>query len=205
MEKIITFVKNELEKDYSGHNFQHIERVVQNAKTILQKEGGNTKIVLTASYLHDCVDEKLFVDTSFQWEKIEQLLELLSYSKEEINQVQEIITSISYHQGNQKELKTLEAKIVRDADRLDALGAIGIIRTIEYGNHKKRLFYEESNLEKKNGKIQFKSSTNTTLSHFYDKLLKLEKLMHTKTAKTIAHRRTLFLKKFLNEFYDEIV
>ena len=103
-----------------------------------------------------------------------------------------------------KVVNNLNLEIVRDADRLDALGAIGIIRTIEYGTSKNRNFYEEENLKRLSDHVEFDKSTNTSLSHFYDKLLKLKDYMHTFTAKKIAEKRTAFLKTFLDEFYDEI-
>ena len=87
---------------------------------------------------------------------------------------------------------------------MDALGAIGVIRTVEYGNSKHRLFYEEENLNRNENSITFKNSTNTSLSHFYDKLLKLKDYMHTYTAKKLAEKRHNFLISFLAEFYDEI-
>lgn len=204
MEKeIIDFVKNELKNDNSGHDYEHIERVVNNAKKIIRNEGGNEKIILTSCYLHDCVDSKLFDDIDNQIIKIKKILNK-KYQKEEIDEIIEIITSISFNNNNYKDLKTLNAMIVRDADRLDAIGSIGIIRTIMYGNSKKRKFYESANLKMINNKYIFNESTETTLSHFYDKLLKLDNLMHTKTAHTMACQRMKIMKLFLEQFYDEI-
>ena len=119
-------------------------------------------------------------------------------------EILEIINSISYSKGNTNDVNNLNLEIVRDADRLDALGAIGIIRTIEYGASRNRDFYEEANLKRLSDHVAFDKSTNTSLSHFYDKLLKLKDYMHTYTAKKLAEKRTTFLKTFLDEFYDEI-
>lgn len=202
-QSIIEFVKNELKTDNSGHDYEHIERVVNNAKKLMKNEGGNAKIILTSCYLHDCVDSKLFDNVDRQILKIKDLLKH-EYQKEEIDEIIEIITSISFNNNNYKELKTLNAMIVRDADRLDAIGSIGIIRTIMYGNSKHRQFYEAANLKKVEGKYTFNQSTETTLSHFYDKLLKLDVLMHTKTAYSIACQRMEIMKQFLEHFYDEI-
>ena len=94
--------------------------------------------------------------------------------------------------------------IVRDADRLDAIGAIGIIRTIEYGNSHNRKFYDDNNLKYENNRYSFNESSDTTLSHFYDKLLKLYDLMHTDAGKKLARKRAEFLKIFLDEFYEEL-
>ena len=204
MNNIVEFVKNELAFDNSGHNFQHIERVVNNAKYLIKHEGGNEKIIVTACYLHDIIDHKLFDNIDIQKEKIVKLLIENGYLPSEIEEIIEIIENISFSKGNINECNNLNLEIVRDADRLDALGAIGVIRTVEYGNSKHRLFYEEENLNRNENSITFKNSTNTSLSHFYDKLLKLKDYMHTYTAKKLAEKRHNFLISFLDEFYDEI-
>lgn len=204
MNNIIEFVKKELAFDNSGHNFQHIERVVKNALYLIKHEGGNERIIVTACYLHDIIDHKLFDNIDTQKDKIVKLLIDNHYLPTEIEEIIEIIESVSFSKGNINECNNLNLEIVRDADRLDALGAIGIIRTIEYGNSKNRLFYEEENLNRNENNIIFKDSTNTSLSHFYDKLLKLKDLMHTFTAKKLAEKRHQFLLLFLEEFYSEI-
>ena len=204
MNNIIEFVKKELAFDNSGHNFQHIERVVKNALYLIKHEGGNERIIVTACYLHDIIDHKLFDNIDTQKDKIVKLLIDNHYLPTEIEEIIEIIESVSFSKGNINECNNLNLEIVRDADRLDALGAIGIIRTIEYGNSKNRLFYEEENLNINENKIIFKDSTDTSLSHFYDKLLKLKDLMHTFTAKKLAEKRHQFLLLFLEEFYSEI-
>lgn len=204
MNKIIDFVKKELLCDNSGHNFQHIERVVKNASYLIKYEGGNEKIIITACYLHDVIDHKLFEDVDAQKVKIINLLIDNNYLTSEIDEIIAIIENVSFSKGNINECDNLNLKIVRDADRLDALGAIGIVRTIEYGNSKNRLFYEEANLDRTKIGVIFKDSTNTSLSHFYDKLLKLKDLMHTSTAKKMAEKRHKFLLIFLEEFYEEL-
>ena len=204
MNKIIAFVKDELSFDHSGHNFSHIERVVKNAEMLIKHEGGNSKIIITACYLHDIIDSKLFDDIEKQKEKIVNVLINSSYYPAEIEEILEIIESVSFSKGNINDVDNLNLEIVRDADRLDALGAIGIIRTIEYGASKKREFYTEENLSRSLDEVKFNKSTETTLSHFYDKLLKLKDYMHTYTAKKIANERTKFIEEFLSEFYKEI-
>lgn len=204
MNKIIAFVKDELSFDHSGHNFSHIERVVKNAEMLIKHEGGNRKIIITACYLHDIIDTKLFDDIEKQKEKIVNVLVNASYFPTEIEEVIEIIESVSFSKGNINDVDNLNLEIVRDADRLDALGAIGIIRTIEYGASKKREFYTEENLNRSLDEVKFNKSTETTLSHFYDKLLKLKDYMHTYTAKKIANERSKFIEEFLSEFYKEI-
>ena len=204
MNKIIDFAKEELSCDNSGHNFQHIERVVKNASYLIKYEGGNEKIIITACYLHDVIDHKLFDNLDIQKDKIIKILIDNNYLPCEIEEIIDIIENVSFSKGNINECDNLNLKIVRDADRLDALGAIGIVRTIEYGNSKNRLFYEEENLNRSNNLVKFNNSTNTSLSHFYDKLLKLKDLMHTSTAKTMAAKRHEFLLIFLEEFYREV-
>ena len=168
MDKIINFVRKELANDSSGHDFFHAQRVVNNALKILKHENANEKIVVCACYLHDCVDKKLFENVNEQIEKVKFLLKD-NFNKEEIDNIIDIITSISYNNGNFKELSSKEAIIVRDADRLDAIGSIGIIRTIEFGNSKNRKFYSEENIKEEGKNLVFGESSNTTLSHFYDK------------------------------------
>ena len=204
MKNIKEFVKKELAHDNTGHGYQHALRVYANAKKILQIEGGNEKIVLTAALVHDCIDKKLFDNQQERINVVNSFLSSQGYSEQEVEEIDYIITNISWNDGQNTELKSLNAKIVRDADRLDAIGAVGIIRTIEYGNAKGRLFYDDDNLKFYNGKLEFHKITESTLSHFYEKLLLLKDLMHTNTAKQMAKQRNEFMKNFLQEFYEEI-
>lgn len=204
MEKILNFVKQELLHDNSGHDFQHALRVYNNAKKINDKEIGNEKIVLTAALMHDTVDKKLFENFDERINYVKQFLNDNNYTSEEIDEIVYIISNISWNDGKNTELNSLNAKIVRDADRLDAIGAIGIIRTIEYGNSKERKFYDSENILFNNGKYEFNHITNSTLSHFYEKLLLLKDKLHTKTALDMAEERHKFMLLFLDEFYKEI-
>ena len=204
MKTIKEFVKKELSKDNSGHGYQHALRVYGNAKKILQAEGGNEKVVLTAALIHDTVDKKLFDDFDKRIEVVKAFLFAQKYTEKEVNEIIYIISNISWNGGKNVELDSLNAMIVRDADRLDAIGAIGIIRTTEYGVSRQRNFYDEDNLKVVDGKFYFKDITTSTLSHFYEKLLLLKDLMHTQTAKRLAERRHIFMEEFLQEFYDEL-
>lgn len=190
---IRNFVIKELGADHSGHNHQHAFRVAHNADIILNRENGNRKITMAAAYLHDCVDQKLFSNPTPQIDKIRILLKETNYSDNEIETVINIIQNISYNNGNYSELTLHEAMITRDADRLDAIGAIGIVRAIEYGTIKRRSFYSANNKD-----------PNTTLAHFYNKLLKLEGLMLTATGKELAAERHQFLLLFISQFYKEL-
>jgi len=204
MEKIINFVKQELLHDNSGHYLQHALRVCSNAKKINDKEMGDEKIVLTAALIHDTVDKKLFENFDERIDYVKQFLNDNNYTLEEIDEIIYIISNISWNNGKNTELNSLNAKIVRDADRLDAIGAIGIIRTIEYGNSKQRKFYDSENILFNNGNYEFNHITNSTLSHFYEKLLLLKDKLHTKTALNMAKQRHKFMLLFLDEFYKEI-
>ena len=204
MEKIINFVKQELLHDNSGHGLQHALRVYSNAKKINAKEMGDEKVVLTAALIHDTVDKKLFNNFDERIKYVRQFLDDNNYTNEEIDEIMYIISNISWNEGKNVELNSLNAKIVRDADRLDAIGAIGIIRTIEYGNSRQRNFYDSENLLLNKGKYEFGNITNSTLSHFYEKLLLLKDKLHTKTALDMAEERHNFMLLFLDEFYNEI-
>lgn len=204
MEKIIEFVKQELSKDNSGHGLQHALRVYNNAKKINNIEKGDEKIVLTAALIHDTVDKKLFDNFDERVEYVKHFLASSNYTSSEIDEIIYIISNISWNNGVNAELNSLNAKIVRDADRLDAIGAIGIIRTIVYGCSRERNFYDDKNLKIVDGSYQFNECTNSTLSHFYEKLLLLKDKLHTKTALKMAEDRHEFMVSFLDEFYDEL-
>ena len=204
MEKIIDFVRRELMLDNSGHGLQHALRVYNNAKKINDKELGNEKIVLTAGLLHDTVDKKLFTDIDGRIAYVKNFLLNNNYTLEEVDEIIYIISNISWNKGKNVELNSLNAKIVRDADRLDAIGAIGVVRAIEYGNANHKNFYDDENLRKTDGKYEFCKITSSTLSHFYEKLLLLKENLHTKTALKMAEERHRFMILFFNQFYSEI-
>ena len=201
---IIDFVTKELSKDNSGHGIQHAKRVFSNAKKIIAKEGGNEKVVLTSALIHDAIDKKLFDDVDERIELVKNFLKANNYSEDEINEIIYIISNISWNNGQNKQLDSLNAKIVRDSDRLDAIGAMGIIRTIEYGNSHNRNFYEEANIKNTGAGYTFGEITSSTLSQFYEKLLLLKDLLHTETAKKMAEERHGFMQQFLQEFYNEL-
>ena len=204
MKKIIDFVSNQLGNDNTGHGLQHALRVYNNAKKINCVEKGDEKIVLTASLIHDTIDKKLFKNTTEQINLVRQTLIENNYAQSEIDEIVYIITNISWNNGKNNELNSLNAKIVRDADRLDALGAMGIIRTIEYGNSHHQPFYDENNIKTINNHFTFNQITKSSLSHFYEKLLLLKDNLHTDTARKMAETRHKFLLSFLQQFYDEL-
>jgi uncharacterized protein len=201
---ILDFVEKELGNDLTGHSYMHAKRVAKNALLLASREGGDKRVIEAAAWLHDCADEKLYQDTAAQKSKISAILKRNNYKEAEIAEIMTIIDTISFHKEKDHPLTSLNAQIVSDADKLEAIGAIGIIRTIEYGARKGRPFYEEKNLELVDGEYQFKEETETTLTHFYQKLLRLGEHFYTATAKEEAEPRMKFLRLFVQEFYREL-
>ncbi|SCH61179.1 putative hydrolase [uncultured Clostridium sp.] len=203
IEETKLFVKDKLKKDGTGHDWYHIERVYNMAKYIGERENANMFIVEMAALLHDIDDWKL--SDSYSTSLTESFLKSVSVDKEDFDDIMNIINTMSFKGGVvSSKQNTIEGKIVQDADRLDALGAIGIARTFAYGGSKNRLIYDP-NIDP----IEFKSldevkyKENHIINHFYEKLLKLKDLMNTEIAKDIANERHEFMEQFLHKFYNE--
>ena len=206
IERTIDFVKYELQNAEGGHDWWHIERVYKNAIHIAQSESANLLVIKLAALLHDIADAKFYDgDENIGPEKAKQFLESLMVEKEVINHVVNIIRHISFKGGNFKnDFYSNELAIVQDADRLDALGAIGIARAFNYGGFANRKIYDpEVPPDLKMSKEAYKKSTAPTINHFYEKLLLLKNKMNTATGKKIAAERHLYMEKFLEEFYAE--
>ena len=206
IEKTIVFVKEKLEGAEAGHDWFHIERVWKLSKKIAEKEGGNLEVIELSALLHDIADPKFHNgNETLALEISRNFLESEMVSEEIILQVLFIIKNISFkNRGELPENLPLELEIVQDADRLDAIGAIGIARTFNFGGFKNNLMYHpeiKPNLGM--NKEEYKKSNGTTINHFYEKLLLLKNLMNTETAKKIASERHDFMLKFLDEFYKE--
>ncbi len=204
--KAVEFVKKELKGAEGGHDWWHIERVWKNAKFIAEAEHANNFIVELGALLHDIADAKFHngnEDAGAQ--KARVFLESLLVNNEAIRHVENIIKNISFKGGNfTPGFYSIELAIVQDADRLDALGAIGIARAFNYGGFKGRELYNPSikpNL--KMSKETYRKSTAPTINHFYEKLLLLKEKMNTGTGKKLAEERHRFMEQFLNEFYKE--
>ena len=205
LEKTRDFVKDKLYGEGSGHDWYHIERVANLAKHIGTKENGDLFIIEMTALLHDIDDWKFSKGTETDTTVTENFLNSLNISQEIIDNIITIIKTMSFKGGlADSTQKTLEGMIVQDADRLDAIGAIGIARTFAYGGSKNRPIYDPTippidftSLE------EVKNAENHTINHFYEKLLKLKDLMNTKTAKEIAKERHDFMENFLKEFYKE--
>jgi uncharacterized protein len=206
IENTITFVKNQLQNAESGHNWFHVERVYKNAMLIAKTESCNLLVVQLAALLHDIADSKFHNgDETIGPKTARNFLESQNVDEETILHVVQIIENLSFKGGNfQKTFRSKELDIVQDADRLDAIGAIGIARTFNYGGFKNREIYNPEiapNLSM--NKEEYKNSTAPTINHFYEKLLLLRDLMITETAKKIAAQRHQFMETFLAQFYAE--
>jgi uncharacterized protein len=204
--KTILFVKQKLENAEGGHDWFHIERVYKNALSIAENEVCNVDVVKLGALLHDIADSKFHNGDETVGPKIAREFLLINEVEEvTIQHVINIIENISFKGGStQKTFSSIELDIVQDADRLDAIGAIGIARTFNYGGFKNRPLYNPNiapNLHM--SKEEYKSSQAPTLNHFYEKLLLLKDKMNTKTGKQIAQERHQFMMNFLSQFYAE--
>ena len=198
-----TLVKQKMKND-PAHDFNHIMRVCKNAQKLCKKEKANQKIVQSAALLHDIIsypksDKRSKLSSQKSADEAKKILKKLNFTSEEIQIVSDAIHDHSFSRG--KTPKTLEGKILQDADRLDALGAIGIARVFAVGGSEKRPFY---NSKDPFCKTHTPDDETWTLDHFYKKLLKLESLMNTKSAKIEAKKRTNVLKFFLSELKNEL-
>lgn len=204
IQKTIKFVTQLLEKNSDGHDIFHIKRVVNNAQLLAKKEGGNIFLIEMSAWLHDVGDYKLHNGEEKHAEIIPAFLQSMFIDNQMIEEILTIISSVSFKGGFNEFPLSLEAKIVQDADRLDALGAIGIARAFAYGGSKNRLLFDPNQkVEIHTDFFSYKNSNAPTLNHFYEKLLKLKDLMHTQTAKQMAKERHRFMEGYLIEFYKE--
>lgn len=204
--RTIQFVKQQLADAEGGHDWFHIERVYRNSLLISQSEKCDEVVVKLGALLHDIADSKFHDgDESIGPKTARAFLEGESVDEATIAHVLNIIENISFKGGNfEKKFHSKELEIVQDADRLDAIGAIGIARTFNYGGFKNRPLYDPAiapNLRMT--KEEYKSSDAPTLNHFYEKLLLLKDKMNTETGKQIAQERHRFMETFLSQFYAE--
>ncbi len=202
----ILFVRQQLENAEGGHDWFHIERVYKNALLIAKEETCNLQIVQLSALLHDIADSKFHNGDETLGPKIaRKFLESQNVSEQDTNHIINIIENISFKGGNfEKNFNSIELDIVQDADRLDAIGAIGIARTFNYGGFKNRALYDPKIAPKLDMSAEeYKTSQAPTINHFYEKLLLLKDKMNTPTAKKIAKQRHLFMENFLSQFYAE--
>lgn len=206
IKKCKDYVQQELKDAEGGHDWWHIQRVWNNALIISEKEGGHKLIIELAALLHDIADSKFHNgDEEIGPKKAAQFLKSLYLPQSLIDAVDFIIRNISFKGGN-FEIKesSLELDIVQDADRLDALGAIGIARTFNYGGFKNRPLYDPSIKPNLNlSKEEYKNSKAPTLNHFYEKLFRLKDKMNTKTGRQMAEERHQFMEEYVDKFLEE--
>lgn len=202
----ILYVKETLQGAEGGHDYFHIERVYKTALTIAKTENVNNFIVALGALLHDIADSKFYNgDETIGPKKARKFLEAQGVNEEIIIHVEKIIKNISFKGGNfKKEFTSKELEVIQDADRLDAIGAIGIARCFNYGGFKNRALYDPDILPNLHmTKEEYKKSTAPTINHFYEKLLLLKDRMNTATGKKIAEERHNFMQTFLNQFFKE--
>ena len=204
--KTILFVKEQLKNAEGGHDWFHIHRVYKNALLIADNEECNLLIVQLGALLHDIADSKFHNgDETVGPKTAKDFLEKENVDDETIDHVLKIIENISFKGGNfAEQFKSIELEIVQDADRLDAIGAMGIARAFNYGGFKNRTMYNPEIAPKMNmSKEEYKKSDAPTINHFYEKLLLLKDKMNTKTGKKIAQERHKYMEGFLAQFYAE--
>ena len=206
IDKTILFVKEKLKDAEAGHDWFHMQRVYKNALLIADGEQCDLEVVKLGALLHDIADSKFHDgDESVGPKVAREFLESQNASEEIIVHVVNIIENISFKGGNfEKKFTSKELEIVQDADRLDALGAIGIARTFNYGGFKNRPLYNPDIAPNLNmSKEEYNNSESPTLNQFYEKLLLLKDKMNTETGKKIAQERHHFMELFLSQFYAE--
>ncbi len=206
IQKTIDFVKEVLSNAEGGHDWWHINRVWKLSKHIAQTENVDNFVVELGALLHDIADSKFRDgDEKIGPRKAREFLSSLNIEEDAITHIENIISNISFKGGKHtQKFKSSELDVVQDADRLDAMGAIGVARTFNYGGHKGREIYNPEIKPNLNmTKEEYKNSSAPTLNHFYEKLLLLKDRMNTNTGKSMAEHRHKYMEQFLDEFYKE--
>lgn len=206
IEKTKAFVKETLEGAEGGHDWFHIQRVYKNALLIAQNESSNLFVVELGALLHDIADYKFHDGNESLGPQIAgNFLRSQGVDEHTVTHIEQIIKNVSFKGGNTtRHFDSIELQIIQDADRLDALGAIGIARTFNYGGFKGRALYDPQIAPELNmSKEEYKNSTAPTINHFYEKLLLLKERMNTHTGRKLAEERHRFMEDFLKQFYAE--
>lgn len=206
--KTINFVKEQLKNAEGGHDWFHVERVYKNTLLLSKSEDVNTLVVQLAALLHDIADSKFHDgDESIGPRKALNFLKSLAIADDMIAEVVFIIKNMSFKNSlgeNSAIEKSIEFQVVQDADRLDAIGAIGIARCFNYGGFKNRVLYDPEIQPNLNlTKEAYKKSDSPTINHFYEKLLLLKDQMNTETGRNIAQKRHEFMEQYLDQFFGE--
>lgn len=204
IDRALEFVKEKFSNDFSGHDYFHTLRVFNMATRIAEREGANLEIVQLAALLHDVDDRKLSPDTCETKANARAFLFDNGVSEEATEAICRIISEISYAGKDSVIPSTLEGMCAQDADRLDAIGAIGIARAFAYGgNHNRLIHHPDIKPKTDMTKEEYYGHKSTTVNHFYEKLLLLKDMISTETAKEIASSRDLYMREFLLELAAE--
>ncbi|WP_062110217.1 HD domain-containing protein [Bacillus niameyensis] len=197
-------VFQQLKEEGSGHDWWHIYRVTQTAKTIAEQEKADLFTCIMAALLHDLADEKIVGDEKKGIEEIKRWLTEMNVDDLSQSNIINIITTMSFKGGGRPRMETLEGKIVQDADRLDAIGAIGIARVFAYSGAVNQLIYDP-NVKVRDDLTpeKYRQEKSTAINHFYEKLLKLKDLMNTDYGKKLAERKHQFMEEYLERFFQE--
>ena len=204
LEAMEQYVQRVLSSDTSGHDWSHIERVVNTTKTIAQEEGADLFICEAAALLHDVIDDKIVKDPAVALKELKGFLTSIELTYEQIDAIESIITRISFKNHKEQQELSLEGKVVQDADRLDAIGAIGIARVMCYsGSTGRPIHRPELKPREELTPEEYRNGESTAIMHFYEKLLKLKELMNTDYGRELAKGRHAFLEMYLEQFYEE--
>ena len=204
IDRAAAYVRAKFENEYSGHDWFHTLRVFKTATRIAEAEGADLVAVQLAALLHDVDDRKLSPETYEDKANARSFLSANNVEESRICEICRIIGEVSFVGTDSVVPSTLEGKCVQDADRLDAIGAVGIARAFAYGGNHNRLMYHPDIAPKLNMSMEeYIKSNSTTVNHFYEKLFKLTDMMNTDTAKQIAKERDEYMKAFIAEFLDE--
>ena len=200
------FIRKEFSKEGSGHDWWHIYRVWQNARKILSYEHADAEVVQLAVLLHELPDEKLFEGGKEQGiRRSREWLNALDVPEEKVNQIEEILRRCSFRDSIDDTAEpSQELAIVRDADRLDALGAIGIARCFTFNGYKGNMTYDPDNPPNTElNKEEYQKDNSPAINHFYEKLFRLKDLMHTEQGRAMAEHRHQYMEQFIDEFFQE--
>lgn len=196
-----------LGQDSTGHGMDHVERVVKMTKRLAQEEQVNELIATAAAYLHDTIDEKLVANVKESQAELKEFLRKIDFTHEQIQQIMAIITQMSFANtlNGQRPVLSHEGQVVQDADWLDAIGTIGIVRAIYFGGQHGEIIYDPQISPRHNmSRDEYRDlSHETIINHFYEKLLKIKQMLNTTAAQQIAEHRQQVMIEFLNEFKEE--
>lgn len=204
LSKAREFARRELARDSTGHDWWHTQRVARMAVRLAQEEKADAQICELAAWLHDVADEKLNPSKEAGLQKVETWLNRQHADSDCIRHVMNIVTNMSFNGGQNPPMETPEGKVVQDADRLDAIGAIGVARAFMYGGARGHQMHDPGIPPRKHFTAAgYRRGKNTVINHFPEKLLKLKDLLNTAAARKIAGKRHDFLLRFLDQFNRE--